>query len=192
MRHREISKFDKIIDSRDVIARLKELRDLADTAKETAKESRERIAELEAMEEHTIEQADELDRLSDSIWEHNGTEYAEGDFTEDEADELAILEKLNDEASGYGDWDHGETLIHRSHFVEYAHQLAEDIGAISGDETWPATCIDWEKAAEELEADYMTIDFDGEEFLMRCPNRNSCPCPAHEWGRGRGNGQTCW
>ena len=32
---------------------------------------------------------------------------------------------------------------------------------------WPFNCIDWEKAAEELQQDYMSIDFDGVTYWMR-------------------------
>ena len=28
-------------------------------------------------------------------------------------------------------------------------------------------CIDWDQAADELENDYSSFDFDGEEYLMR-------------------------
>lgn len=120
----------------------------------------ERIAELES----ELEDATETDHgwvIPES--EDNGVET---DVAE-EAEELNALKELADEAEGYGDWAHGETLIRESYFEEYAQQLAEDIGAVSGSETWPLTCIDWEKAADELKADYMTVDFDGVDYLMR-------------------------
>ncbi|PVU81323.1 hypothetical protein DDP54_15595 (plasmid) [Cellulomonas sp. WB94] len=40
---------------------------------------------------------------------------------------------------------------------EYAQDLAESIGAISSDATWPCTCIDWEQAARELFTDYVSV-----------------------------------
>ena len=85
----------------------------------------------------------------------------------DEAEELRALKALADQCEGYGDWEHGETLIARSYFQTYAQELAADIGAIDPSASWPLNCIDWEAAAKELEADYTAVDFDGEEFLMR-------------------------
>jgi hypothetical protein len=63
-----------------------------------------------------------------------------------------------------GDW-YPITLIRDSHFVEYTKQFAEDIGAVSPTtDRWPYTCIDWEKAANELARDYTTIDYDGVDY----------------------------
>jgi hypothetical protein len=46
-------------------------------------------------------------------------------------------------------------------------QLAEDIGAINGDATWPNNCIDWDQAAKELRMDYTAVDFDGITYWIR-------------------------
>ena len=32
---------------------------------------------------------------------------------------------------------------------------------------WPYSCIDWEQAAEELQQDYMSVEFDGVTYWMR-------------------------
>lgn len=82
-------------------------------------------------------------------------------------DELVILRKLQDEASNSADWEHGETLIRGSYFKEYAQQLADDIGAVNNDATWPNNCIDWDRATRELKMDYTEVDFDGVEYLIR-------------------------
>lgn len=87
---------------------------------------------------------------------------------EDETAELTALKALADEASGYAaDWRHGEALIRDSYFEEYAQQLADDIGAIPRDASWPMTCIDWEQAARELQQDYTSVDFDGVTYWIR-------------------------
>ena len=65
------------------------------------------------------------------------------------------------------EWTYGLQLIADSYFETYAREFAEDIGAISGDERWPATCIDWEKAASELQYDYSSVEFDGETYWYR-------------------------
>lgn len=83
-----------------------------------------------------------------------------------DADELKNLVELRDEINS-SEWTHGLQLIADSYFETYAREFAEDIGAISGDERWPATCIDWEKAASELQYDYSSVEFDGETYWYR-------------------------
>ena len=40
--------------------------------------------------------------------------------------------------------------------VEFAEDMAEQIGAIEKGLNWPYTCIDWERAAKELMYDYFS------------------------------------
>lgn len=90
------------------------------------------------------------------------------DRTDEETDELDALKSLADEASGYAaDWDYGEQLVRDSYFVTFAQELAEDIGAINSDASWPNDCIDWDQAARELQIDYTSVDFDGVTYWIR-------------------------
>ena len=130
---RTISNMDDIIDSRDVLARIEELRD-----------------EIEAYDEERLE------RMATDADEMGG-----------ERVELAALEALADEAEGCGDWEYGETLIRDSYFENYAEELANDIGAINAEATWPNNCIDWERAARELQMDYTSVEFDGVTYWLR-------------------------
>jgi hypothetical protein len=88
----------------------------------------------------------------------------EWDF-DDEA-EYETLKELIEECEGCGDWEHGETLIHRNYWVEYCQQLLEDIGYIPKDlPSW--IVIDWEATADNMEADYSVVNFGDEEYLIR-------------------------
>ena len=132
------TKFDDIIDSRDVI---------------------ERIAELEALvlPIHNIETGET--EVDPNVSPEDRETFAE---------ELAILTALADEASGYAaDWEHGETLIRDSYFETYAEELAEDIGAIPSGAAWPLRCIDWAQAARELQQDYTSVNFDNVIYWVR-------------------------
>lgn len=124
MTDKEITKYDDIIDVRDVIARVEELEDIEDR-------------------------------------------------DEDEAAEFALLTGLLEEMKGYGgdeqwrgDW-YPITLIRDSYFEDYAQELAEDIGAISSDMQWPLGCIDWERAARELQMDYSSVEFEDVTYWYR-------------------------
>jgi hypothetical protein len=87
---------------------------------------------------------------------------------EDEAEELANLISLQNEAEGYSpDWQYGSTLIHADYFEIYARELAEDIGAIDPKASWPLSFIDWEAAADALQEDYTEVDFGGESYWIR-------------------------
>jgi hypothetical protein len=131
-----------VIDSRDVIGRIEELQ-----------EERAELAFL-------IEDIEE-DKLQDAISDLE-------QWDEENGDELRSLKALAEEAEGYAaDWKYGEALIRDSYFKEYAMQLAEDIGAINGDATWPNNCIDWDQAAKELRMDYTAVDFDGITYWIR-------------------------
>jgi hypothetical protein len=87
---------------------------------------------------------------------------------DDDYDELTVLRALAAEASGYAsDWQYGETLIRDSYFREYAEQLAEECDLIPEGAHWPMSCIDWEAAADELQMDYTSVDFDGVTYWIR-------------------------
>lgn len=86
----------------------------------------------------------------------------------DELAELDALRTLAEQCEGYAaDWRHGETLIRDSYFQDYAEQLADDLGAIDAKAGWPNNCIDWQRAARELQMDYTAVDFDGVTYWIR-------------------------
>lgn len=85
----------------------------------------------------------------------------------DEASEYLSLKDLERQAEGYSDWQDGAQLIRESYFQDYAQQLADDIGAVNANATWPNNCIDWEQAARELVVDYTSVDFDGVAYFVR-------------------------
>lgn len=106
-----------------------------------------------------IEELESIDGIEDKI----------NNLEEDEdAKELVALRELVGEAADYApDWKYGATLVRDSYFKDYAQELAEDIGAINRDATWPNTCIDWDQAARELRMDYTSVEFDGVTYWVR-------------------------
>jgi hypothetical protein len=91
------------------------------------------------------------------------------DELEEEAEELETLRKLIDEVRQYSgeEPEHGALLIRDTSFMDYAQELAEDIGAIGQNLQWPLMYIDWEAAADALKMDYSPVDFDGVEYWVR-------------------------
>lgn len=128
-----------LLDSRDLIARLKELADERESAL---------TCDIEGHDKR-------LDGVCPECW------------TEDQEHELSALTAVADEASGSPDWLYGETLIHDAYFETYARELAEDIGAVNKNALWPQTCIDWAEAAERLQQDYFSVEYDSETYWIR-------------------------
>jgi hypothetical protein len=96
-------------------------------------------------------------------------DYLEGTEDEEEQEELSVLQALIEEVRQYSGEapEDGATLIRDTYFEEYAMQLAEENGAISPHLEWPLTHIDWESAAQELQNDYSSVDFDGVTYWVR-------------------------
>lgn len=89
------------------------------------------------------------------------------DRDQDDAAELAAWQAFATEASTVGDWEYGETFVRESYFEDYARELAEDIGAVSDDHTWPNSYIDWPAAADALLMDYTAFTLDGITYYAR-------------------------
>ncbi len=87
-------------------------------------------------------------------------------LTAEERDRLNALVELRDEIGG--EWEYGETLIPENDFQEYAQELADDLGLLNDPVAWPYTCIDWERAANDLASDYSLIKFDNEWYYVKC------------------------
>ncbi|MGZ6199169.1 MAG: hypothetical protein ACXWNL_16155 [Vulcanimicrobiaceae bacterium] len=159
---------------------------------ETWEEARDYIvAELESVKDNAEENAADADSIADldsTIARLNaaddGNDYGEtlgdshyfitsvdgADAFEDSSDwdEYQALKAFAEEAeNACSDWTHGGTLIRDSYFERYAEQFADDIGAINADAGWPNNCIDWERAARELQTDYSSAEFDGVTYWFR-------------------------
>ena len=154
-----IDNFDDVIDSRDVIARIEELEGEREALQLEIDDAEVQWLKTEAgtNEAHAVVDRRQAAYVALDAW-----------TASDDGKELAILKALADEASGYAaDWPHGETLIRDSYFKDYAMELADDIGAIDNNASWPLTCIDWDQAARELRMDYSAVDFDGVTYWIR-------------------------
>lgn len=127
----------------------------------------ERQQEIE--EELTPEDAEFYETFSspDDFAEHIRN-HPDGD--DDLAAEYMTLYDFNEEGQstfGAAEWDLGVTLVNDSHFEDYARQLADDVGAVRHAGFWPNQFIDWSAAAEALQVDYTSIEYDGTTFWGR-------------------------
>lgn len=97
-------------------------------------------------------------------------EYLEGldERDEEEAEELTGLKSFAEDMEGYlPDWKHGEAVIRDTYFRDYAQELAEDIGAIDRNASWPNNHIDWDAACDALKQDYTSAELFGHTYWGR-------------------------
>jgi hypothetical protein len=109
-----------------------------------------------------------IEELPDLI-EGEGCEEQCNSYREELATMIGIMAELagnGGDEQWRGDW-YPLTLIRESYFEDYAQELAEDIGAVNRDATWPNNCIDWEQAARELRMDYTSTQIDGVTYFYR-------------------------
>jgi hypothetical protein len=149
---REITNSDDIIDLRDVIARFEEL----ETELQDAHEGIGGDASAQPFDEWLVATIED-----------------DSHTMQEAAQEFTLLRALIEDCKGNGgdeqwrgDW-YPVGLIRDSYFEDYAREFADDIGAINSDASWPNTCIDWEKAASELQMDYSSVEFDGVTYWYR-------------------------
>lgn len=127
-----------VIDVRDIIARVLELRD-------EREEYNEKMGSPDAWDGVPDGEPEELAMLEGILSELAG-------YGGDEEFE--------------GDW-YPVGLIADSYFQEYAQNLAEDCGMVDTNARWPMNCIDWEQAARELQMDYSSIEIRGFTYWYR-------------------------
>jgi hypothetical protein len=132
---------DDVIDVRDVIARVEELR----AEKETHGDPDTDSPNMGDWADKYPDESEEL-RMLESL--------------------LSDLCGYGGDEQWEGDW-YPVPLIRESYFKEYAQELADDIGAVPGNAQWPMTCIDWDQAARELQMDYSSVEFDGITYFYR-------------------------
>lgn len=162
-----ISSSDERIDSRDVIKQLDELKDDIELQWEEIGDLEERIKELrEELEDAGPLRAAELgEQITKLEGEIRGCR-EEIESLEEEAKPLKELDDEGRSATGAGEWDSGVTLIAEGWpFRDYVKSWAEDVQGIDTNE-WPFNCIDWEYAAERLEHDYATVEWEGQSFYV--------------------------
>ena len=147
----ELNNMQDVIDSRDVIARIEELQELADAVRE-AKEAFGNLVDPDGPEIECAEA--ELEAAKEA-------------FDDDAQQELASLKALAEEASGYAaDWECGETLIRDSYFTDYARELLEDCGDLPKDLPH-YIAIDWEATARNIRMDYTAVEFGDVTYWIR-------------------------
>jgi len=118
--------------------------------------------------ENVIDSRDIIDRIAELE-----ALLPEGQQSDDEVIEFAILKSVVAQCEGYGDWEYGEALIRESYFTEYAQQIVEDCCTDMPDMTqWPwkvkgVITVNWEVVAESLKQDYTEVDFNGVTYFMR-------------------------
>lgn len=137
----EISRYDDVIDSRDVIERIEDLE--LEAGGRFIEKHPEGVSWGEVADDHSAELDDE------------------------DAAELVALRRLAEQGEELDDWADGVALVRDSYFREYAMEMADELGLLPESYQWPTSCIDWDQAARELRMDYTPVEFDGVTYWAR-------------------------
>lgn len=89
------------------------------------------------------------------------------DWTEDDEDLYQSLLSVNAECENYNGWKNGIQLIREDVMDEYAQETAVDLGFVASLDQWPATCIDWDQAVEEMKQDYRQVEYGDYTYFVR-------------------------
>jgi hypothetical protein len=163
---RTISSSDDVIDSRDIIARKDELESEREDLVTAVDDAREALSELQDNEPDEGDGAEDYsEKLSEAKEALVSTSSDLDEWDSDNGDELKGLVELCEEAPG-DDWEHGATLINESHFTDYCQELVSDIGDMPK-EIPHYIVIDWEATANNLRADYTSVEWEGTTFYVR-------------------------
>lgn len=156
---------ENILDSRDIITSLAELNKkrqqallVDETTSVLGSDSAEYRDKLLALDEEKA-----------AYWvSEQGNVFSEHvDWCEDDEQQYQDLNSLREQCSNFAGLENGIPLVLDSHMEEYAQNTATDLGFISSMDQWPATCIDWDKAVEELKQDYRVVEYGGYSYFCR-------------------------
>lgn len=112
-----------------------------------------------------IDSRDVLERITE-IAEYDPETPEESHELHAEYEELLrLVEQLRN--VGEDSPEDGQTLVRDSYFMNYAQELADELGALPAEYVWPISCIDWEQAARELRMDYTPVEFYGVTYWVR-------------------------
>lgn len=156
-----ISNMDETIDSRDIIERIEELRDDKEALEEAINEAH---CDLNDYMDEDASDPKVIEELTQKITDAERALVLWVDSPDWE--ELNILEELAKECQWASDWEHGETLIRDTYFVDYVKDMLEDCGTIPKGLPW-YVAINWEETAENVQQDYTEVDYDGATYYIR-------------------------
>ena len=132
-------------------------RDLQEQIDNLESEIEELNEDLEDLEKDLVSCGSEIDEIRTKIQEYK-------EQLQDLRDELQPL--LDLKAEGIPEWEDGATLIPESDWEEYVEDLVKDCGYISNDVPWWIV-IDWAATADNVAADYSTVDYDDDTYYYR-------------------------
>lgn len=119
----------------------------------------------------TIDSRDIIERIEEIESDPDYCDAETGEFiidlvSDDDREEYDSLVKFRDDNDSVTDWQYGAIFIRDSYFEEYCQELVEDIGDLP--RKIPSyIVIDWEATADNLQADYTSVEFDGETYWVR-------------------------
>lgn len=116
------------------------------------------------IDQDIIDSRDVIDRIEELINDEN--------LSPAEAEELSLLQELEEKCKFSPDWIYGETIIQEDAFVNYIEELINDCYPMpreisSGEWPWRHMRLDYDAAAEEAKQDYYEFDWNDSTYFIR-------------------------
>lgn len=154
------------LDLTDNIINVSDITDRVDELREELQDAHEEGQFMSDFKEWVINTTDNSRPVYAFFGDDRGKEVVE------QCEELRELECILEDLEGYGgnhQWEgnwYPDILIRDDYFTQYAEELVKDIGDMP--KNIPSyIAIDWEATANNLKADYSTVDVDGTEYFYR-------------------------
>jgi len=120
-----------------------------------------RIDELESDMSELLDAFEELgDEATDAV---KAAMFKLSDSDESDYEELLKLKAFKEEVGS--EWANDPQFVSDGNFESFAADLARE--TTTDLSSWPMSCIDWKAAAEELQQDYSSIEYDGTTYWYR-------------------------
>lgn len=139
----------------------------------TTFDSRDLVEYRDELEQEIIDAYNERMQENDEEWEDIDSvdDITDDDFASEWEEQIQELEEINSfisQLEDYGDFEHGEQIIHEDYFTEYAEEFVKELGYLPDNfPYWIENHIDWEGVADDLKADYTEAEYQGDTYYMR-------------------------
>ena len=87
---------------------------------------------------------------------------------QDTIDEYEAIKDFVEQLEGYGDFEHGESIISEDYFEQYCEEFIKDCGYIPNDlPAFIENNINWDGVADDMKQDYTEASYNRQTYLMR-------------------------
>jgi len=124
--------------------------------------------EREEFEREDYEDETDIDTILEEIANDINNDWENSLYKDIDVKEYVEIKDFYDELENYTICHYGETVIREDYWVAYCEEMCKEVGDIPQNLPWYISDnIDWDGVADELSADYSTIQYQGCDYYVR-------------------------